>query len=105
MKKLLSKRGESLVETMAAMMVITLGMTMLAGAVVASANANKQAEDAVSFMSDKGEALSVLSGSHSVSVTSEGSEGDKEQEISVIVIQRGDDANAVYSYELKKTAD
>ena len=103
MKKLLSKRGESLVETMAAMMVITLGMTMLAGAVVASANANKQAENAVSSIKTE-TPPSVVSGSYSVSVKRNDLES-AEYTIPVKVIRRGnDDASAVYSYELDKTS-
>lgn len=38
------KRGESLIETLAAMLIITLGMTLLAGAVFSSARRNKDAE-------------------------------------------------------------
>lgn len=39
-----AQRGESLIETLAAMLIIVLGMTLLAGAVFSSARRNKDAE-------------------------------------------------------------
>ena len=44
MKKIKSRRGESLIETLAAMLVISLGMMLLAGAIAASARINHQAQ-------------------------------------------------------------
>lgn len=43
MKKLKSGRGESLIETLAATLIIVLGMTLLAGAIVTAARVNKAA--------------------------------------------------------------
>lgn len=44
-RKLKSKSGETLVETLFALLVVVLAMTMLAGSIVSAARVNKGAED------------------------------------------------------------
>lgn len=48
-KKLRSRRGESLVESLIAMLIITLAGLMLAGSVVSSARVNAGARDFLTF--------------------------------------------------------
>ena len=44
-RKLKSRSGETLVETLFALLVVVLAMTMLAGSIVSAARVNKGAED------------------------------------------------------------
>ena len=44
-KKLFSKRGETLTETLSSLLIIVPAMVMLAGAIVTAANINSQARD------------------------------------------------------------
>ena len=47
--RLISRRGESLIETLAAMLIIVMGMTALAGAIVTAARLNHTASEYASF--------------------------------------------------------
>ena len=62
MNKLKSRAGESLVELLLSMLIISLGMMMLAGAIVTTARLNQKAKE----MSDKDGASSPLSASFQV---------------------------------------
>ena len=44
-RKLYQRRGESFIETIAAMLIISLGMLMLAGSIISAARVNKRAEN------------------------------------------------------------
>lgn len=44
-KKLKSSAGETLIETLCALLIVVLAMTMLAGAIVSAARVNKGAEE------------------------------------------------------------
>ena len=62
MNKLKSRAGETLVELLLSMLIISLGMMMLAGAIVTTARLNKKAKE----MSKKDGASSSLNASFQV---------------------------------------
>lgn len=58
-RKLKSRSGETLVETLFALLVVVLAMTMLAGSIVSAARVNKGAEDLdTAFQISKAQAVS-----------------------------------------------
>lgn len=58
-QKLKSNSGETLVETLFALLVVVLAMTMLAGSIVSAARVNKGAEDLdTAFQLSKAQAVS-----------------------------------------------
>ena len=82
---------------------VTLGMTMLAGAIVASANVNKRAEQSVSAIkSDAPPTVLSPTPPYNVVIQSggNGTTPTPMVTIPVTVIVRGDSPGAVYSYEM-----
>ena len=74
-KRLRSCRGESFAEVLAATLVITMGLTMLAGAIASSANVNRAAERTVSLLtgdSQEVDGSATVNGVYSVSVREAG---------------------------------
>ena len=53
--KLKSKRGETVVETLVSMVGVTLAMLMLAGSIVSTTQANREAKDATLFLTPEAE--------------------------------------------------
>lgn len=56
MKKIRSKKGETIAETLVAMMIVAMSLTILAGAIVSAAKVNSKVKNAeVSFINDGGD--------------------------------------------------
>lgn len=93
--KLCSRRGETLIETLAALVVIVLALTMLAGGVVAAAKQNKAAGEVVTVASLGGAGGTSAEG---VKLTV----NDAESDITVQVKYYGgeDGAGRLYYYEV-----
>ena len=74
MKKIRSKKGESIAETMIAMLVVSMALTMLAGAIVTAArvNSREKNEDEVFLQADaekvEDQTYSITIGSISIPV-------------------------------------
>ncbi len=71
MKKILHNKGESLAETLVAILVMTMGLTILAGAIVTSARVNakvKNQDEAIVVSKNKNDASPVVSNRGSITV-------------------------------------
>lgn len=113
MKKFLNTRGETLIETMAAMIVIMLGLTMLAGALLASGKVNQQAAQQVSSVKSAVTPFVLPTTApetpYSVMIKSGGATPGASTPTPIItipvhVLQRGEGGSVVYSYERIATA-
>lgn len=89
-RKLKSNSGETLVETLFALLVVVLAMTMLAGSIVSAARVNKGAEDLnTAFQISNAQAVP------GVSVTVDRQTGE-DSEISVTAYQTDDENKYCY---------
>lgn len=62
LRKFKSRKGESLVETLLAVLVVALAMTMLAGSIVSAARVNNKAENLSTAFNADSSNISVVSG-------------------------------------------
>lgn len=97
--KLNSVNGESLIETLVAVMIMSLALVMLPGAIVAASNINSKVEKAKIFASDAG----VKSpGFTNVGITNNaGSEAPTQTSLAVEYYHVGEDGEGYYYYVVK----
>ena len=88
--KLKSKQGETLIETLVSMLLIALALLMLAGSIITTAQANREAKDAAVFLTQG--AVSAGTGELTVSA------GGKSADVPVDLFQQGE---RLYYYEAR----
>ena len=75
-KKLQSKAGETIAETLVTMIILSLAVLMLAGAVVTTARVNKQADNTDTSFQTTGAKVSTGTNSTKVILSEENATGD-----------------------------
>ena len=95
MKKLLNKKGETIVETVAAMLVVAVAFLLLSGAVTAAARITDHIDDDETVL-DLKNPVSTVSGT--VGITFAGTTREADVTYNTVVVNSGEENESTYYY-------